>query len=196
MTSYRLPPRRALVGLLAALPLLLTTGPSKKAIASVSADSAHDFSFVSIEGDPLPLSGFEGKALLLVNTASFCGFTHQYEGLQTLWERYRDQGLVVLGVPSNDFGQQEPGSSEDIKQFCEVNFGIDFPMTERQRVRGDDAHPLYRWIAGRLDKNAAPRWNFHKFLIAPDGRVVSGWPSSTRPDAPKLLAAIEAELPR
>ena len=195
MSAYRLPPRRALIGLLAALPLLLTSGASKKAIASVSADSAHDFSFTSIEGARLPLSNFQGKAVLLVNTASFCGFTHQYEDLQALWERYRDRGLVVLGVPSNDFGQQEPGSSGEIKEFCEVNFGINFPMTERQQVRGDQAHPLYRWIAGQLDKNAAPRWNFHKFLIAPDGRVVSGWPSSTKPNAPKLLTAIEAQLP-
>ena len=156
--------------------------------------SAHDFAFTSIEGQPLPMAGFEGKAVLLVNTASRCGFTYQYEALQSLWSDYRDKGLVVLGVPSNDFANQEPGSNEDIKQFCEVNFAIDFPMTEKQRVTGAEAHPLYRWLAAETGEQ--PSWNFHKFLITPAGAVVDVWSARTEPNAPPLIAAIEAVLPR
>ncbi|HSR73142.1 MAG TPA: glutathione peroxidase, partial [Kiloniellales bacterium] len=108
---------------------------------SARAETAFDFAFTGIEGEVLPLSRYAGKALLVVNTASFCGFTKQYAALQELWARYRDRGLVVLGVPSNDFGGQEPGSSAEIKEFCEVNFGIDFPLTEKVAVRGPGAHP-------------------------------------------------------
>ncbi|MGH6947986.1 MAG: glutathione peroxidase [Kiloniellales bacterium] len=156
---------------------------------------AHRFSFVSIEGDPLPLAGFAGKALLLVNTASFCGYTPQYEGLEALWERYRERGLVVLGVPSNDFGAQEPGSAEEIKRFCEVNYAIDFPLTEKVVVKGAAAHPFYRWAAEELGAEAAPRWNFHKYLVAPDGRLAGWFPTRTEPDDPRVLEAIEALLP-
>lgn len=156
--------------------------------------SAHDFAFTSIEGDPLPMTSFAGKAILLVNTASRCGFTYQYEALQTLWSDYRDRGLVVLGVPSNDFANQEPGSNEEIKHFCEVNFSIDFPMTEKQRVTGAEAHPLYRWVAAETGEQ--PSWNFHKYLITPTGAVVDVWSARTEPTAPPVLAAIEAVLPR
>lgn len=102
---------------------------------------------------------------------------------------------MVLGVPSNDFANQEPGGNREIKQFCEVNFAVDFPMTEKQRVTGDVAHPLYRWIAAELGKRGRPSWNFHKFLITPDGAVVEAWPARTEPTAPPVLAAIEAVLP-
>lgn len=156
--------------------------------------SAHDFTFTSIDGDPLPMSRFRGKAVLLVNTASRCGYTHQYDGLQALWDSYRDRGLVVLGVPSDDFNQ-ELGSEDAIKQFCEVNFAIDFPMTDRQSVRGRDAHPLYRWIAANQGRSAAPRWNFYKYLITPDGQVAGNWPSRVGPKSKELRAAIEAVLP-
>lgn len=164
--------------------------------AKAGATSAHDFDFTSIEGSPLPMRGFAGKAVLLVNTASFCGFTPQYSGLQELWQDYRDKGLVVLGVPSNDFGRQEPGGSSEIKEFCEVNFAIDFPMTEKQQVTGPAAHPLYRWIADELGEQGRPRWNFHKFLITPTGAVVAAWPSRTTPADPALRAAIEEVLPQ
>ena len=160
------------------------------------AESAHDFSFVSIEGEPLPMKEFSGKAVLVVNTASFCGFTKQYEGLQTLWERYKDRGLVVLGVPSNDFGAQEPGTSEEIKEFCAVNFAVDFPMTEKQSVTGDRAHPFYRWAAQELGPLSKPRWNFYKILIGPDGKTVDWFASTTAPSSAKLVAAVEAVLPR
>ena len=156
--------------------------------------SAHDFAFPSIEGDPLPMTSFAGKAILLVNTASRCGFTYQYEALQTLWSDYRDRGLVVLGVPSNDFANQEPGSNEEIKHFCEVNVSSDFPMTEKQRVTGAEAHPLYRWVAAETGEQ--PSWNFHKYLITPTGAVVDVWSARTEPTAPPVLAAIEAVLPR
>lgn len=153
--------------------------------------NAHDFVFTSIEGERLALSQFEGKALLIVNTASFCGFTYQYDGLQKAWERYRDRGLVVLGVPSNDFGNQEPGSEADIKKFCEVRY-IDFPLTAKVRVRGKEAHPFYKWAARTLGAGAAPRWNFHKYLVSPDGRLVSHFPSATEPGSKKVVEAIEA----
>jgi len=156
--------------------------------------SAHDFAFVSIDGAPMPFAQYRGKAVLVVNTASQCGFTPQYAGLQKLWQSYREKGLVVLGVPSNDFGGQEPGSAQQIKEFCEVNFDVDFPLTEKVRVVGGNAHPFYRWIARELGEGAAPRWNFHKYLIGPDGKIVGAYPSSVRPDAPQLVADIEAAL--
>jgi glutathione peroxidase len=165
------------------------------AVGSAEPRSAHDFAFASIDGEPLPMRDFAGRAVLVVNTASFCGFTHQYEELQTVWQRYRDRGLVVLGVPSNDFGQQEPGSEAEIKQFCEVNFNIDFPMTEKQQVVGDQAHPLFKHIVEQLGPQAAPRWNFHKYLVTPDGDLTGAWPSRVAPTSPEIVSAIEAALP-
>ena len=156
---------------------------------------AHAFDFVSIEGKPLPLSSFSGKVVLIVNTASKCGFTKQYAGLQELWEKYQNNGLVVLGVPSNDFGYQEPGSETEIKSFCEVNYGIDFPMTSKVRVNGDQAHPFYRWAAQQFGFHARPRWNFHKYLIAPDGRLADWFSTGTSPTSPRVLKAVERLLP-
>ncbi len=164
-------------------------------VADAAAGSAHEFEFIAIDGTPLPLSSFAGKAVLVVNTASFCGFTPQYKGLQALYERYRDRGLVVLGVPSNDFGSQEPGTAEEIKKFCEANFAIDFPLTEKQVVSGRNAHPFYRWASDTLGAMAKPRWNFHKYLVAPDGQLVDWFSTVTKPDSPKVVAAIEAVLP-
>ena len=165
-------------------------------IASAEPRSAHDFAFTSIDGEPMPMRAFAGRAVLVVNTASLCGFTPQYEDLQALWQGYRERGLVVLGVPSNDFGGQEPGSEADIKAFCEVNFDIDFPMTEKQRVVGDEAHPLFRHIVAKLGPQAAPRWNFHKYLVMPDGELAGAWPSRVSPTSPEILGAIEAALPQ
>jgi len=158
--------------------------------------SAHDFEFQSIDGAPLPMAGFRGKAVLLVNTASQCGYTPQYEGLQALWETYRARGLVVLGVPSNDFGAQEPGTSAEIKDFCETSFSVDFPLTEKQAVIGGKAHPLYKWLAQELGEGAMPRWNFHKFLIGPDGQPAAVFPTAVAPNAPQVIKAIEAALPK
>jgi glutathione peroxidase len=158
--------------------------------------SAHDFDFTSIEGDPLPMARYSGQAVLLVNTASFCGFTPQYEALQALWETYREQGLVVLGVPSNDFGGQEPGDEAAIKDFCEANYLVDFPMTTKQTVIGARAHPLYQWIVDTRGSSSAPRWNFHKYLIGKDGRIISGWSSRVTPLSDQIVAAVDEELAR
>ena len=166
------------------------------AASSSDAATAWDFSFIAIDGQPLPLSQFEGKAVLVVNTASQCGFTPQYKGLEALYQKYRDRGLVVLGVPSNDFGGQEPGSSGEIKEFCETNFSVDFPLTEKVKVTGDDAHPFFRWAAREMGPLAKPRWNFHKYLIAPDGRLVDWFSTVTSPDASSVSRSIEANLPQ
>lgn len=154
--------------------------------------NAHAASFISIEGGPLDMADYAGKAVLVVNTASRCGFTGQYKGLQALYDKYREDGLVVLGVPSNDF-RQELGSAEEVKEFCEVTYGIDFPMTEIERVTGAEAHPLFRWMAGQ---DAEPNWNFNKFLIGKDGALIAHHGSTTRPDDPRLIALIEESLAR
>lgn len=156
--------------------------------------TAHDFSFTSIEGKPLSLADFAGKAVLVVNTASACGLTPQYKGLQALWDAKKDEGLVVLGVPSNDFGAQEPGSEAQVKEFCEVRYGVTFPLTSKNPVIGAEAHPFYRWVAGELGESAAPKWNFHKYLIAKDGSIAGVFGSRTEPSSPDLTAAIEAAL--
>ena len=156
--------------------------------------SAHDFTFSTIDGKSLDLSSLAGKAVLVVNVASYCGFTPQYTELQKLHDTYAPRGLVVLGVPSNDFGGQEPGSTEEIKQFCEVNFGIDFPMTAKYPVTGADAHPFYRWIAETLGESKAPRWNFYKYLVAPDGSIAAAWPSTVKPDSRTVTDTVETLL--
>ena len=174
--------------------LVLSTGPAVELAAKGKPMNAHDFVFRSIDGAALPLRDFAGRAVLVVNTASECGFTPQYEGLQALWEAHRDGGLVVLGVPSNDFGGQEPGRETEIKAFCELNYGIDFPLTDKQQVIGPNAHPFYRWVAETLGEDQAPRWNFHKYLIDPEGEVVAAWPSRVAPNAPELRRAIAPYL--
>lgn len=156
--------------------------------------NAHDYNFMRIDGKPLPLAGFEGKAVLIVNTASECGFTPQYAELQRLWEQYRDRDLVVLGVPSNDFGAQEPGGESAIAAFCTERYAVDFPMTEKVKVIGANAHPFYRWIAETVGEDAAPRWNFHKYLIDGSGDLVAMWPSKVVPLSDAVTGAIEAAL--
>jgi glutathione peroxidase len=156
--------------------------------------TAHDFSFPAIDGDTLRLANFKGKPVLIVNTASECGYTPQYADLELLWRKYRDRGLVVLGVPSNDFGRQEPGGEVEIKSFCTTNYGVDFPMTARQVVIGGSAHPFYRWVVAEFGEAAAPKWNFHKYLVAPDGSLAQLWPSDVKPLDPEITAAIEEQL--
>jgi len=159
-----------------------------------AADNAHQFEFVSIDGEKLPLDAWRGRPVLVVNTASFCGYTPQYRGLESLWQSYRDRGLVVLGVPSNDFGQQEPGSTAEIKQFCQTNYAVDFPLAQKCRVIGAQAHPFYRWIAETLGEAGTPRWNFHKFLIAPGGELAGAWPAQVPPTDPRIIAEIDKML--
>ena len=158
------------------------------------AENAHNFSFASITGEALPLSEFSGKVMLVVNTASRCGFTPQYDDLQALYDSYRDQGLVVIGVPSNDFGRQELSTADEIKTFCEVNFNITFPMADKTVVKGNEAHPFYTWAADELGAVSRPRWNFHKYLVGRDGRLIDWYASTTNPNSNKVRKAIEAAL--
>ena len=163
-----------------------------EAIGSIN---AYNFSFITIDGDPLPLEKFSGKVILLVNTASQCGFTKQYHELQKLWSMYRERGLVVIGVPSNDFGRQEPEGEGKIKEFCSVNFDIDFPMTTKTIVSGTDAHPFYQWAGKKLGFLAKPRWNFHKYLVDSEGQLIDWFSSPTSPTSVKVLKVINAQLP-
>jgi glutathione peroxidase len=156
--------------------------------------TAHDFTFRTIDGKPLPLSAFKGKAVLVVNVASQCGLTPQYSGLEELWREKRDKGLVILGVPANDFGSQEPGTENEIKTFRETRFAVDFPMTAKEHVIGGDAHPLYKWIADELGEDAAPKWNFHKYLIGRDGAIAGTFGSRTTPDDAAMNAEIDKAL--
>jgi glutathione peroxidase len=156
--------------------------------------TAHEFSFTSIEGKPLPMKNFKGRPVLLVNTASACGFTPQYKGLQQLWTAQKNKGLVVLGVPSNDFGAQEPGTEQEISAFCETRFGVDFPLTAKVHVIGPEAHPLYKWIAAQLGEGAAPKWNFTKYLLGKEGAILETFGPRTDPLAPEVTKAIDAAL--
>jgi glutathione peroxidase len=156
--------------------------------------SAFEFGFTAIDGKPMPLADFKGKALLVVNTASFCGYTNQYAGLQALHEKYEKLGLVVIGVPSNDFGEQEPKAEAEIATFCQGAFGVTFPLTDKQPVKGSTAHPFYKWAAATLGANATPKWNFHKYLVGRDGRLLSGFSTATKPQDPQVINAIEAAL--
>ena len=146
-----------------------------------------DFKINSINGEELDLSKFYGKTILLVNVASKCGFTKQYDDLQKLYEDYQDKGLVVIGVPTNQFGGQEPGTESDIKNFCETNFNITFPMTSKYEVKGDNAHPIYIWAKDTYGKSTVPKWNFHKILINKNGKIEDTFASFTGPISKKII---------
>jgi glutathione peroxidase len=157
--------------------------------------TAWDFDAQTLTGKPAPLSAFRGKVALIVNTASQCGLTPQYRGLQALYDRFKDRGFVVLGFPSNQFGKQEPGSNDEIAQFCEMNFGVSFPMFGKIDVNGDDAHPLFKWLKGEKPGALgieAIKWNFSKFLVDRDGKVIDRYAPTTEPDA--LAADIDRLL--
>ena len=154
---------------------------------------ATDFSFKSVDGSALNLAEHKGKVIVVVNVASRCGFTNQYEGLQTLWKTYKDKGVLVVGVPSNNF-RQEPGSNKEIKDFCESTFGIDFPITEKQSVLGSDAHPFFIWAKKNYGSGAIPKWNFHKIIIGKNGKVVETLASVTKPSSKKFISIIEQEI--
>jgi glutathione peroxidase len=159
--------------------------------------TAHDFSFTAIDGKPLGLASYAGRVVLIVNTASKCGFTPQYDGLEVLYKKYHDKGFEILGVPSNDFGGQEPGTSEEIVKFCQTTYDITFPLTEKNVVSGKSAHPFYQW-AGAQKKGgmifSTPRWNFHKYLVGKDGALLGSYSSATKPDDADLAKDIEAAL--
>jgi glutathione peroxidase len=154
----------------------------------------HDFTLQGIDGKPLPMAQFKGKVVLLVNTASECGYTGQYEGLEQLWLDNKDKGLVVIGVPSNDFGAQEPGTADDIASFCKLNYGVTFPLSEKLVVKGGEAHPLYQWATARAGAAGRPRWNFHKFLFDRYGRFIDWFSSRALPMGPRLTAAVKNAL--
>ena len=153
----------------------------------------HDFTIESISGETINLSDYKSKVVLLVNTASKCGFTPQYSGLQKIYERYKDDGLVVLGVPTNDFNQ-ELSKDSDVKEFCEIRFGVEFPMSSIQPIRGENAHPVYKWIQSNVSVIGQPRWNFHKYLIGKDGNIINWFSSMTSPTSEGLVNQIETAL--
>ena len=157
--------------------------------------TAYDFAFTSLKGEPMPLSDFAGRPLLIVNTASKCGFTPQYKELEAIWRKYADEGLVVLGVPSNDFANQEPGNAAEIANFCEINFGVDFPLTEKVHVTGAGAHPLFKWLGAHGGLLSKPRWNFYKYLIGPDGELRCWFTSVTSPGSGRLRRAVKRTVP-
>ena len=153
----------------------------------------YDFSIESIDGQVINLSEYKNKVVLLVNTASYCGFTKQYEDLQELWEKYKSKGLVVFGVPSNSFNQ-EKNSNNDVKEFCEVNFNINFPLSSIYEVKGKNAHEIFKWAKDNHGSSAVPKWNFHKILINKSGKVEDTFASFTKPKSNKIINKIEGLL--
>jgi len=166
-----------------------------QAIPTTLSDTVHGFSFTAIDGEALPLSHYRGKLVLVVNTASKCGFTGQYKTLEVLWQKYRDRGLVIIAVPSNDFGKQEPGNEADIKQFCQTRYHVSFPITTKQKVVGNDAHPFFVWVSKAVGSRAVPQWNFYKYLINAEGQLIAWFPSITSPASDRIMHVIEANLP-
>ena len=161
--------------------------------AAKSRLTAYVFSFEGLEGGAIDLAKFAGKPVLVVNTASLCGYTPQFGGLQVLWERYRKRGLTVVGVPSNDFGGQEPGTAKDIAHVAHASYGVTFPLAAKVAVRGPNAHRFYKWAAAERPAET-PQWNFHKYLIGTDGSIAAVFPTGTEPGAPQVIAAIEKQL--
>lgn len=154
----------------------------------------YSFTMKSLEGKDVPLSAYEGKVVMVVNTASFCGYTPQYKDLETIYKQYKDKGFIVLGFPANDFGKQEPGKDEDIAAFCERNYGVSFPMFSKISVKGKEIHPLYHYLTAETQFKEEIGWNFTKFLVDKNGAVVAKFPSKTKPTEKEVLAAIEALL--
>ena len=155
---------------------------------------AYDFYFNDLEGRALHLSKYKNKVVVVINVASQCGFTKQYEDMQEIWEKYQAKGIIILGVPSNDFGNQEPGDNKEIKKFCESKFGITFPMTEKVSVKGENAHPFYKWAKENHGKSAIPKWNFHKIIIDKEGKVNDTFASITNPSSKRFILSIEKAL--
>ena len=171
------------------LALMLAVG-----VASAAGRSIYDFTMKSIDGDPVSLKSYHGKVVLLVNVASKCGFTRQYEGLEAVYEKYKDRGLVIVGVPANNFAQQEPGTNEEIKKFCSNKYNVSFPMMSKVSVKGDDKTPLYQFLTAEPKTGGEIQWNFTKFLVDRNGNVVARFEPATTPDSPEVTAAIEKAL--
>ena len=162
---------------------------------SVSGSSgfAYDYKFTSIDGGQIKLSDYKDKVIVIVNVASRCGYTPQYQSLQNLWQNYKNKDLVVIGIPTNNF-RQEPGSNSEIKNFCKTNFGINFPMSEKIDVLGKNAHPFYIWAKENYGIGAIPKWNFHKIIIGKNGKIIDTFASFTKPDSAKFISKIEKEI--
>ena len=152
-----------------------------------------DFKINSITGDVIDFNDFRGKPVLIVNTASYCGFTKQYNDMQNLWDKYKDKGLIVLGIPSNSFNQEKT-NNDDVKEFCEVNFNINFPLTEITDVRGENAHEIFLWAKENFGKSAVPKWNFYKILINKEGKIEDTYASLTNPTSKKIINKVESLL--
>ena len=167
---------------------------SSTAIAGNYNKLAYNFSFNDLDGSKLNLSEFKNKVIIVVNVASQCGFTSQYEDMQEIWDSYQKKGIIMIGVPSNDFGNQEPGSNSEIKNFCEAKFGITFPVTEKVIVKGEDAHPFYKWARENHGKAAIPKWNFHKIIIGKNGKIYDTFASITNPTSKKFVKALEKAI--
>ena len=172
---------------------MLTAAPSA-APRKADGGSAYDFEFAGIDGRPLKLATWRGKGLLVVNTASYCGYTKQYAALEQLWTTYKKAGLIVLCVPSNDFGGQEPKDETEIQSFCERTFGVTFPLTAKQHVVGPDAHPFYKWAAAIMGSSGVPNWNFHKYLVGRDGHLLRAFSTRVEPTSPEVTEWIGKAL--
>ncbi|MFW2829469.1 glutathione peroxidase [Sphingomonas sp. ID0503] len=168
--------------------------PVAMASAEARGHRAWDFKLTAIDGEPLPLSKFKGDVVMLVNTASFCGFTPQFKALQSVYTTYKAKGFTVIGVPSGDFKDQEYGTNKETAEFCRGTFGVKFPMTEKAHVVGPQSIPVYKWAAGVLGPENGPRWNFHKYLIGRDGKLIAAFGTKTAPDDAAVTKAIEAAL--
>jgi glutathione peroxidase len=162
--------------------------------AQADPSTAYQFQFSGLFTDRVPLSAFEGDVVMVVNTASRCGYTPQYEGLQQIFSDYHDQGFVIVGVPANNFMGQEPGSAEEIQEFCTLNYGVTFPMAAKTDVIGDHAHPFYQWARAQLGEAAVPKWNFHKLLIGRDGHLIAAFPTAAEPTSDEVRNAIASAL--
>lgn len=169
-------------------PVALTTTPNSKA------KTIYDFKMKDIDGKEVPLDKFKGKVLLVVNVASKCGFTPQYTALQSLYTKYHDQGFEILGFPANDFKGQEPGTNEEIKQFCTATYGVTFPMFSKITVLGDETNPLYKWLIASADRHDPIEWNFSKFLVDKEGHVIKRFTPKTTPESPEMISAVEMAL--
>ena len=165
----------------------------KSSAMSNNQKSFYDLEIESINGEIIKLKNYQNKVILIVNTASYCGFTKQYEDLQELWDKYKSKGLIVLGVPSDSFNQEKKTNNE-VKKFCEVNFDINFPLTTITEVKGSDAHEIFKWAENNFGKSAIPKWNFHKILINKQGNVEETYASFTKPTSNKIISKIEKIL--
>lgn len=162
--------------------------------AAADTTTAYQFSFAGLWTERVPMTAFEGEVVLVVNTASRCGFTPQYEGLQAIYDEYHGQGFEIVGVPANNFNGQEPGSAQEIQEFCTLNYGVTFPMTAKTEVIGDARHPFYAWAEQQIGESAVPQWNFHKILIGRDGRIIAAFGTRTEPTSEEVRNAITAAL--